>query len=237
MYEVWMCGFQGTRNRRRSAYCAESFQDGGFGYKVTKLKPRKRRTAQTLHRFPVTMAKGIHLFPYRTQKLSLSAPMVLGWRRPGRVGRCRIPWKKGLTPNGWVFLFILTRKSYFQIIPTNVQHCTWLGFFLPPAVRDASRKNHMEGQDIVVFWVFRNQNICLWKRIKIYAIMSITNRTRCNEEKRRCPLGSFVWTKTVAQRGARSIQKAKKCLVWYSVHRNLLRSMRQRLKPNISEKS
>ena len=94
MCEVWMCGFQGTRNRRRSAYCAESFQDGGFGYKVTKLKPRKRRTAQTLHRFPVTMAKGIHLFPCRTQKLSLSAPMVLGWRRPGRVGRCRIPQRK-----------------------------------------------------------------------------------------------------------------------------------------------
>ena len=45
-------------------------------------------------RFPVTMAKGIHLFPYRTQKLSLSAPMVLGWRRPGRVGRCRIPQRK-----------------------------------------------------------------------------------------------------------------------------------------------
>ena len=89
-----MCGFQGTRNRRRSAYCAESFQDGGFGYKVTKLKLRKRRTAQTLHRFPVTMAKGIHLFPCRTQKLSLSAPMVLGWRRPGRVGRCRIPQRK-----------------------------------------------------------------------------------------------------------------------------------------------
>ena len=96
MCEVWMCGFQGTRNRRRSAYCAESFQDGGFGYKVTKLKPRKRRTAQTLHRFPVTMAKGIHLFPCRTQKLSLSAPMVLGWRRPGRVGRCRIPQRKSL---------------------------------------------------------------------------------------------------------------------------------------------
>ena len=94
MCEVWMCGFQGTRNRRRNAYCAESFQDGGFGYKVTKLKPRKRRTAQTLHSFPVTMAKGIHLFPCRTQKLSLSAPMVLGWRRPGRVGRCRIPQRK-----------------------------------------------------------------------------------------------------------------------------------------------
>ena len=43
---------------------------------------------------PVVMAKGIHLFPYRTQKLSLSAPMVLGWRRPGRVGHCRIPNKR-----------------------------------------------------------------------------------------------------------------------------------------------
>lgn len=33
------------------------------------------------------MAKGSHLFPSRTQKLSPSAPMVLGRQRPGRVGR------------------------------------------------------------------------------------------------------------------------------------------------------
>ena len=32
--------------------------------------------------------------------------------------------------------FVHLKKSSFQIIPTNVQHCTWLGFFLPPAVRD-----------------------------------------------------------------------------------------------------
>ena len=25
----------------------------------------------------------------------------------------------------------------------NVRHCTWLGFFLPPAVRDSGRKNHL----------------------------------------------------------------------------------------------
>ena len=145
--EVWMCGFQGTRNRRRSAYCAESFQDGGFGYKVTKLKPRKRRTAQTLHRFPVTMAKGIHLFPYRTQKLSLSAPMVLGWRRPGRVGRCRIPQRKASDECLGLFLcvsgFVYPEKSFFQIIFDEVRERTWLGFFLPPAVRDAGRKNHL----------------------------------------------------------------------------------------------
>ena len=41
--------------------------------------------------FPVTIAKGFHLFPSRTQKLSPSASMVLGWRRPGRVDRRRIP--------------------------------------------------------------------------------------------------------------------------------------------------
>ena len=39
----------------------------------------------------MAMTRGSHLFPSRTQKLSLSVPMVLGWKRPGRVGRCRIP--------------------------------------------------------------------------------------------------------------------------------------------------
>ena len=29
--------------------------------------------------FPVTMARGSHLFPFRTQQLSLFAPIVLGW--------------------------------------------------------------------------------------------------------------------------------------------------------------
>ena len=39
--------------------------------------------------FPVAMTKGSHLFPSRTQKLSPSVPKVLGWTRPGRIGRCR----------------------------------------------------------------------------------------------------------------------------------------------------
>ena len=41
-------------------------------------------------KFPVTMAGGSHLFPSRTQKLSLQTLMVLGWQRPGRVGSRRI---------------------------------------------------------------------------------------------------------------------------------------------------
>ena len=55
---------------------------------------------------------------------------------PDSMKKKDLPVRVGLS-------FHITRKSYFQIIPTNVQHCTWLGFFLPPAVRDAGRKNHM----------------------------------------------------------------------------------------------
>ncbi len=40
-------------------------------------------------RFPVALARGKHLFPFRTEKLSPSAPMVLGSQGPGRVGRRR----------------------------------------------------------------------------------------------------------------------------------------------------
>jgi hypothetical protein len=35
------------------------------------------------------MARRSHPFPYRTRKLSFSAPMVVGTRVPVRVGRCQ----------------------------------------------------------------------------------------------------------------------------------------------------
>ena len=38
-------------------------------------------------RFKVAIAMGFHLFPFRTEKLSPLAPMVL--RKSGRVGRCQ----------------------------------------------------------------------------------------------------------------------------------------------------
>src|SRR6476620_6343000 len=44
------------------------------------------------------MARGKHLFPFRTEKLSLSAPMVLGSQGPGRVGRRRFTCTKGRPP-------------------------------------------------------------------------------------------------------------------------------------------
>ena len=46
------------------------------------------------------IAAGVHLFPFRTEKLSPPAPMVLGARAPGRVGRRRISCRKGHTRGG-----------------------------------------------------------------------------------------------------------------------------------------
>src|SRR2546423_11337657 len=62
--------------------------DGFFVMPVWRcavLKDPERR----LSPFPVALARGKHLFPFRTEKLSPSAPMVLGPRGPGRVGRRR----------------------------------------------------------------------------------------------------------------------------------------------------
>ena len=42
-----------------------------------------------LEKFPVAIAWGKHLFPFRTEQLSPTAPMVLGSQEPGRVGRRR----------------------------------------------------------------------------------------------------------------------------------------------------
>ena len=38
--------------------------------------------------FPVAIEKRIHLYTYRTQKLSFSSSKILGWRRPGKIEHC-----------------------------------------------------------------------------------------------------------------------------------------------------
>src|SRR3954453_14319809 len=55
--------------------------------------------------FSVAIARGKHLFPFRTEKLSLSAPMVLGPKGPGRVGRRRLISTKG-RPAGRPFVVV-----------------------------------------------------------------------------------------------------------------------------------
>ena len=34
----------------------------------------------------VRLTQRVHLFPFRTQKLSSVVPKILGWRRPGKIG-------------------------------------------------------------------------------------------------------------------------------------------------------
>jgi hypothetical protein len=48
--------------------------------------------------FPVALARGKHLFPFRTEQLSPSAPMVLGPQGPGRVGRRRFFMQQSSRP-------------------------------------------------------------------------------------------------------------------------------------------
>ena len=45
----------------------------------------------------MTIAKRPHLFPSRTQKLSSLAPMILGGKLPGKVGRCRFFYAHSLS--------------------------------------------------------------------------------------------------------------------------------------------
>ena len=58
------------------------------------------------------MTVRFHLFPFRTQKLSSLVPKIVGWKRPVKIGRCRLLFYYGplvkrlrqrpLTPLTWV---------------------------------------------------------------------------------------------------------------------------------------
>ena len=56
-----------------------------------KHKPERKQSGRRQPKISGGNGWRDHLFPSRTQKLSLHALMVLGWTRPGRVGRCRNP--------------------------------------------------------------------------------------------------------------------------------------------------
>ena len=42
-----------------------------------------------VHHQSVLLAQRVHLFPFRTQKLSSAEPKILAWRRAGKIGHCR----------------------------------------------------------------------------------------------------------------------------------------------------
>jgi hypothetical protein len=66
---------------------------------------KDREDCEVSHFFPVALARGKHLFPFRTEQLSPSAPMVLGSQGPGRVGRRR---------------FFLTRAAFGRLVVVDL---------------------------------------------------------------------------------------------------------------------
>src|SRR5437867_1578031 len=68
----------------------------------------------SLAKFPAAIAKGKHPFPFRTRKLSPSAPMVLHGRLCGRVGRRRDSREKACCK--WAFSFSTPRLCPLQLL-------------------------------------------------------------------------------------------------------------------------
>ena len=73
--------------------------------------------------FPVALARGKHLFPFRTEKLSPSAPMVLGSQGPGRVGRRRFlhtgrPHGRPVCVLGWLAGVLRFRPREPEVLAT-----------------------------------------------------------------------------------------------------------------------
>ena len=66
----------------------------------------------------VPMAVRVHLFPFRTQKLSSPVPKILGWKRPGKIGRCqhKEAWKMYI-PSGTVHFspFLTSPHNLFTL--------------------------------------------------------------------------------------------------------------------------
>ena len=60
----------------------------------------------------VTVAERIHLFPFRTQKLSSLALMVLGGKLPGRVGRSHVIFLSKFIKNKKVLFFMFRHGKF-----------------------------------------------------------------------------------------------------------------------------
>src|SRR5215210_6809742 len=81
----------------------------------------QQNTCRFLER--VTMAAGIHLFPFRTEKLSPPAPMVLRGRPRGRVGR-RPFFMLGASRHATPFGLRFQHFSFLFVPPTRTQSGT-----------------------------------------------------------------------------------------------------------------
>ena len=105
--------------------------------------------------FLVAMAEGSHPFPSRTRKLSPLAPMVLPWRRGGRVGNCQVLVQSPrLTPRALFICrgFHLSSEQpplndatiRGRLLPLQVGACSHLRWEQPPSAGPLTLKRRCE---------------------------------------------------------------------------------------------
>ena len=75
-----------------------------------KTQGQKLRSIELPEGLMVAIATGFHLFPFRTEKLSPLAPMVL--RKSGRVGRCQL-YQACVHPSTGLFCYIIIEGTFF----------------------------------------------------------------------------------------------------------------------------
>ena len=98
--------------------------------------PADRTRPALQPRFSVVIAKRPHPFPFRTRKLSSSAPMVLHGRLCGRVGRRRILTPRALTyfTSGPVSFPLHSPFPFPPLPATRLTHTRSLFCFCPKLV-------------------------------------------------------------------------------------------------------
>ena len=97
----------------------------------------------------VLMTVRVHLFPSRTQQLSSLVPTILGWKRPGKIGR-RQHKRQPPRRNPWRFVFFFVFCVSYRLLQTanlNTElNCGNMAHFVPYS----SRGN--ESQRSVLCW-------------------------------------------------------------------------------------
>ena len=86
----------GTNSPRLSLVCKVDISKAVRALRVIRVSLSTMSNVRTFFKdIKVVIARGIHLFPFRTEKLSLVTPMVL--RNSGRVGSRRFS-REGVSP-------------------------------------------------------------------------------------------------------------------------------------------
>ena len=81
-------------------------------YSVLKVYAFRKREADEGQEWPVSMTVRFHLFPFRTQKLSLLVPKIVSWKRLVKIGSRRLRETLQEFPEAF---FSVEKMKYLQI--------------------------------------------------------------------------------------------------------------------------